>query len=289
MADLSIMTGTVSIVVPVFNGIRYLPAAIDSILCQTYDNLDIVLVDGGSTDGSRDWIHTVDDPRVRVQLMPAGTTAADNWTTASRAASGDYVKLLCQDDLLYPTAIEVQVADLEMHPPALFSVAQRDIVDIHGAILYGRRGCAGLRNGLIDGPTALRASYSHGTNIFGEPLAILFRREPFDAALSWDDQRPFLLDLELYTRMLLKGPIAVRRQAIGAFRVSSSSWSTRLVRSQTEQLRSWQREVEDLLQPRPNPVQRLRADLMRAEQMMLRRIAYRVLKLRKSFQTDTNG
>jgi len=288
VAHLLIMTGTVSIVVPVFNGIRYLPAAVDSILHQSYDDLDIVLVDGGSTDGSRDWIRTVEDRRIRIQLMPEGTTAADNWTTASRAAIGEYVKLLCQDDLLYPTAIELQVADLESHPEAHFSVAQRDIVDSRGRVLYARRGCARLRSGLIDGPTALRASYSHGTNIFGEPLAILFRREPFNTALSWDDERPFLLDLELYTRMLLDGPIAVRRQSIGAFRVSSSSWSTRLVRSQTEQLRSWQREVEGLLQPRPNLIQRQRADLMRAEQMMLRRLAYRVLKLRKSFQTDTS-
>ena len=283
------MNPTVSIVVPVFNGLPHLQEAVRSILAQTYTDLDVVLVDGGSTDGSREWIHTVDDPRVRAELMPHDTSAADNWTAASRAARGDYVKLLCQDDVLNPQAIEHQVADLEAHPEALFAVAQRDIVDVNGRMLYPRRGCAGLKTGLVDGTAALRSSYLHGTNIFGEPLAILFRRAPLDAALSWNDERPFLLDLELYTRVLMQGPIVVRRESIGAFRVSSSSWSTRLVRSQTGQLRSWQVEMEAALQPTPGAVERARAAWNLREQAVLRRVAYRVLKLRRSFQSTPTG
>lgn len=283
------MSPTVSIVIPVFNGLAHLKVAVNSILAQTYTDLDVVLVDGGSTDGSREWIHTVDDSRVRVELMPHGTTAANNWTAASRAARGDYVKLLCQDDVLHPTAIEHQVGDLEANPSAHFAVAQRDIVDVNGKMLYRSRGCAGLKGGLIDGQLALRASYAHGTNIFGEPLAVLFRRAPLDAVLSWNDERPFLLDLELYTRALSNGPIVVRRESVGAFRVSSSSWSTRLVKSQKEQLRSWQRELEHTLVPPPNTWQRAAAAFRLHEQMLMRRAAYRLLKLRGSFQSHPTG
>ena len=283
------MSPTVSIVIPVFNGLAHLKVAVNSILAQTYNDLDVVLVDGGSTDGSREWIHTVGDSRVRAELMPHGTTAANNWTAASRAARGDYVKLLCQDDVLYPQAIEHQLGDLEANPSAHFAVAQRDIVDVNGKMIYRGRGCAGLKSGLIDGQVALRASYAHGTNIFGEPLAILFRRSPLDAVLSWNDERPFLLDLELYTRALSNGPIVVRREAVGAFRVSSSSWSTRLVKSQKAQLRSWQRELELTMAPPPNTWQRAAAAFRLHEQMLMRRAAYRVLKLRGSFQSDPTG
>ena len=272
-----------------FNGLAHLKVAVNSILAQTYNDLDVVLVDGGSTDGSREWIHTVGDTRVRAELMPHGTTAANNWTAASRAARGAYVKLLCQDDVLYPQAIEHQVGDLEANPSAHFAVAQRDIVDVNGKMIYRRRGCAGLKSGLLDGQVALRASYAHGTNIFGEPLAILFRRSPLDAVLSWNDERPFLLDLELYSRALMNGPIVVRRASVGAFRVSSSSWSTRMIKSQKEQLRSWQRELEQTLQPPPSAIQRAKAALQLQEQMLLRRAAYRVLKLRGSFQSDPTG
>jgi len=282
------MAPIVSVVVPVFNGMAHLPQTVDSILHQTHADLDVVLVDGGSTDGSRDWISSVDDPRVRVELMPSGTSAADNWTAASLAAHGEFVKLLCQDDILNPQAIEHQVEDLLAHPSASFAVAQRDIVDANGRMLYPRRGCAGLPAGLVDGPTALRASYLHGTNIFGEPLVILFRRGPLEAALSWNDERPFILDLELYTRVLLQGPIVVRRESIGAFRVSSSSWSTRLMRSQTEQLRSWQHEVAGTLTPAPGTWQRARAEWAVRQQSILRRGAYRVLKLRGTFRSPAH-
>ena len=154
---------------------------------------------------------------------------------------------------------------------------------------YPRRGCAGLKNGLVAGQDALRTSYAHGTNIFGEPLAILFRRSPLDAVLSWNDERPFLLDLELYSRALMNGPIVVRRASVGAFRVSSSSWSTRMIKSQKEQLRSWQRELEQTLRPPPTTTQRAQAAFGLHQQMLLRQMAYRVLKLRGSFQSGPTG
>jgi glycosyltransferase involved in cell wall biosynthesis len=267
----------------------HLQEAVDSILAQTYSNLDVVLVDGGSTDGSREWIHGIDDPRVRAHSMPHGTTAADNWTAASREARGEYIKLMCQDDSLRPNAIEVQLEDLNQHPEALFAIGQRDIVDARSALIYPRRGCAGLPAGLVNGHVALKASYLNGTNIFGEPLAVLFRREPLNAALSWNDERPFLLDLELYTRVLQEGPIAVRRESVGAFRVSSSSWSTRLVKEQLEQISHWQAEVAEFLEPRPTALERARARVGLHKQMMLRRAAYRALKLRRAFRSAHDG
>ena len=289
LTDLVSMSPTVSVVVPVFNGMGLLAQSVDSILTQSHSNLDVVLVDGGSTDGSDDWIRSVDDPRVRTMHLPAGTSAAENWTAASRAAHGDYVKLLCQDDVLYPRAIELQLADLDANPHASFAVAQRDIIDVNNRIVFSRRGCAGLSAGSIEGPAALRTSYLHGTNIFGEPLAVLFRRFSLASVLPWNDERPFLLDLELYTRLLRSGPIVVRRESIGAFRVSSSSWSTRLVRTQQQQLRSWQSEVAESLNPAPPTHERARAALTLRAQMLLRRIAYRILKARGAFESPVSG
>ena len=275
------MAPLVSVVIPVFNGLPYLEQAVASVLQQTHADLEVVLVNGGSTDGSREWIHTVTDPRVSALEMPAGTTAAGNWTAASEAASGEYVKLLCQDDLLHPASLADQVADLENAPAAGMAVAQRDIVDARGRTLFQSRGLVGLRSGVVDGRDALLTSYRHGTNIFGEPVSVLFRADALRAALPWDEGRPFLLDLQLYQRVLLAAPIVVRRASVGAFRVSASSWSTRLVRAQTEQLRSWQREVEAIVPTTSRDRAVARAELTR--QSLLRRAAYRVAKLRGAF------
>jgi glycosyltransferase involved in cell wall biosynthesis len=281
LPDLPIMSPSVSVVIPIFNGLHHLDEALDSVLAQTHPDLEIVLVDGGSTDGSREWMHGLADPRIRVLEMPAGTTAAGNWTASCRAATGDYVKLLCQDDLLHPKAIEHQLADLTAHTSALMAVAQRDVIDARGSVLFHRWGCTGLAAGLVDGRSALLAAYLNGTNVFGEPVAILFRREALDAALPWNDDRPFLLDLELYSRILAKGPIVVRREAVGAFRVSDSSWSTRLVATQSAQMRDWQQEVEAQLSP--TKAQRIKARTSLHSRKLLRRVAYRALKTRGSF------
>lgn len=274
---------TVSVVVPVFNGMAHLAETVDSILAQTYRDLDIVLVDGGSSDGSREWIEGVDDPRVRTAQMPAGTGAAATWTASCAAARGEFVKLVCQDDLLQVDAIALQVDDLREHPEALMAVARRDVIDARGATLFHGWGCHGLSAGLVSGHDALIASYIRGTNIFGEPLAVLFRRRVIDDALPWNDDQPFILDLELYTRVMRSGPIVVRKTSIGAFRVSASSWSTRLVSQQIDQLRHWQEGVAATVDPSPTAAQRMRARLMLREQMLVRRLAYRILKLRGSF------
>jgi glycosyltransferase involved in cell wall biosynthesis len=121
-------TPLVSVVVPVFNGMPYLQAAYESIVNQTYQNIEIVFVDGGSSDASLEWLHDLDDPRASVAYLDKGTPAAGTWTAATAAARGDFIKLLCQDDLLYPRAVEAQVNDLTVNPGASVAVAQRDII-----------------------------------------------------------------------------------------------------------------------------------------------------------------
>jgi glycosyltransferase involved in cell wall biosynthesis len=262
------------VVVPVFNGMPYLQAAYESIVNQTYQNIEIVFVDGGSSDASLEWLHDLDDPRASVAYLDKGTPAAGTWTAATAAARGDFIKLLCQDDLLYPRAVEAQVNDLTVNPGASVAVAQRDIISASGRMLYRGRGLSRLPVGLVDAQRALRTVYLEGTNIFGEPHALLFRSSALLGAMPWTDDRPYLLDLDTYTRVL-EAPgclIVVRRESIGAFRVSTSSWSTRLVATQRQQLRIWQHEYEARHQPSRATMTRAAASLTMHNQ--LRRLAY---------------
>ena len=277
------MTDLVSVVVPVFNGLPHLTHLTDSILSQTHVNLDIVFVDGGSTDESVAFLETITDPRVRVLLNPDGAGAAQNWNVASEAAHGAYVKLVCQDDILHDEAIAKQLADLQGNPTAVMAIAQRDIIDAHGGMVYRGRGCAGLPSGVINGNRALRAAYLRGTNVFGEPVTVLFRREHLMQALDWDDTDPFTLDLTLYAKVARTGDVIVRRESIGAFRVSTSSWSTRLVGEQIRQFRRWQQAFASSLPTQPTALDRGRAMVGLHAQALLRRAAYRWLRIKGSF------
>ena len=101
---------------------------------------------------------------------------------------------------------------------------------------------------------------------------MLFRREALIPALPWSDARPLLLDLDLYTKVLTTWDLITQRVSIGSFRVSATSWSTRMARTQSRQLRAWQGEYAQICDP--NPVQRVQATLAVSVQTGLRRTAY---------------
>ncbi|MDO8307764.1 MAG: glycosyltransferase family A protein [Actinomycetota bacterium] len=276
----------VSVVVPVFNGMPHLPALTESLLAQDYPDLEIVFSEGGSTDASPEFLASLDDPRVRIVTQPPGTTAGGNWTASCQAASGELIKLACQDDLLKPGALTRQARLLLDHPTATMAVAQRDIVDAHGHVLYRGLGCGGLPSGKVPGSVAIRACYVQGTNVLGEPVAVLFRRDPLLASMPWDDTNPLVLDLTMYERVAALGDVVVDRTSIAAFRVSGSSWSTRLAKVQIEQFRRWQHDYAASLPGGPARWEHARASAGRHWHALRRRSAYRWLALKGSFGSE---
>jgi glycosyltransferase involved in cell wall biosynthesis len=252
----------------------------ESILGQTHTDLDIVFSEGGSTDSSPEYLASITDPRVRV-IRQEGTGAAGNWTNATEAAHAEFIKLVCQDDLLKPDAIAKQLADLTSNPQAVMAIAQRDIIDAKGQVLYPSRGCAGLVAGILTGTAVIKTCYLQGTNVLGEPVSVLFRTDPLKASLPWVDSNPLVLDLDMYAKVAEHGQIVVRKESVGAFRVSTSSWSTRLVKLQVGQYRRWQQEYA--AKNHPTKAEQCRATVGLRVQATLRRAAYRWLSLKGSF------
>jgi len=105
----------VSIVLPVHNGEKYLALAVESILSQTYENLEIIIVDDGSTDHSRDIVLSFSDPRISyVKQDHRGLVAALN--RGIDLATGEFIARMDADDISLPSRIEEQVAFLQEHP-----------------------------------------------------------------------------------------------------------------------------------------------------------------------------
>src|SRR5689334_21141299 len=101
----------VTVVVPVYNTLPYVADALESALAQTHRELDVVVVDDGSTDGSSGVVVELAarEPRIRVVRQPnAGLAAARNAGLA--AAAGEYVAFLDSDDLWLPEKLERQLA-----------------------------------------------------------------------------------------------------------------------------------------------------------------------------------
>lgn len=279
------MSSLASVVVPVFNGMPHLRDLVAALLAQEYPDLEIVFSDGGSTDGSLEYLKSIDDPRVRVMTIPAGSGAAANWTAVTEASRGEFIKLVCQDDLITPDAVSRQVAALQAAPTAVMVIAPRDIIDARGNILYAKRGCQGLTPGLHSGADVIHRCYVRGANIIGEPLTVLFRREPLLASMPWDDSNPLMLDVTQYAKVAPHGDVVVEAESAGAFRVSDSSWSTRLANVQREQFARWQRGYAASLPHPPGRLVRIRAWIGMEQQALLRRAAYRVLRIKGAFRS----
>ena len=106
---------TVSVIVPIYNVDRFLEATIHSILCQTYKNIEIILVDDGSKDCSGeicDLFLQNDNRIIVVHKKNGGLSDARN--TGLAVAQGKYIFFVDADDTIQPDLVEVAVAEMEL-------------------------------------------------------------------------------------------------------------------------------------------------------------------------------
>lgn len=272
-------TPTVSVVIPVHNGMPFLPETLASVLAQTRAADEIVIIENGSTDGTGAWLAAQSDPRLRVVVQESTVGPAANWTRAVEESTGDLVKLLCADDILEPGALREQSDALMAHPAAVLAASRRRIVDDNGATIAANRGLGPLR-GEVGGREAVLACVLRGQNLFGEPACVLFRRDALLKALPWDDSLPYVIDLDMYSRVLEHGSSVMLPASQARFRVSGSSWSANLSSVQREQVDGWVDRVVASGAVTLSPVQRVRARTMSRVQWMMRAVAFRVVALR---------
>ena len=232
----------VSVVVPVFNGLPYVVGTVDSILSQDYSNLELHIVDNGSTDGTSDWLRSLDEARVSIVFRASTQSPEENWSQVTKLARGEFTKLVCADDLLAKDALTRQVSALLKEPSVVMAASQRDVIDSTGRVLKRNHGLGGLR-GLVTGTDALRACLRAGTNLLGEPFSALFRTPALMAAMPWGGSSGYLTDLATYSRVIRNERLICLPGAIGSFRVSRGSWSVRIQQEQQSDFIQWREEV----------------------------------------------
>jgi glycosyltransferase involved in cell wall biosynthesis len=233
------MTPTVSVCVPAYNGAAFLAETLASVLEQTYGDFELVVIDDASNDATLDIARSLADDRIRVVVNDERIGAAANFARAISLARGRYVKLLCQDDTLYPECLRRQVTAMETggaHDVVLVG-CKRDIIDESGRVIYGSRGWRAAA-GVVDGAAAIRAMVRAGTNLIGEPSSTLCRKDVLDAAGGYARDQQYMIDLDAWVRMLDLGPLFYVPEPLCTFRVSRRSWSARLAREQARQARA---------------------------------------------------
>ena len=107
---------TLSVVVPVHNGARWLGETLSSILEQSFKDFEIILVDDASTDDLRFVLDSFTDPRLTVVHLPQNVGVAEARNQGMRRAAGKYIAFCDADDICISIRFEVQIAFMEQHP-----------------------------------------------------------------------------------------------------------------------------------------------------------------------------
>ena len=180
MRSQRIVPGRVSVIVPVYQGERYIVGAVRSALRQTYTNLEVLVVDDGSTDGTVSRLAGLEDPRLRVLAQAnQGTGAARDLALAQ--ACGEYIAFLDADDRWFPRKIETEVRTLQSSPsPIAIVYSWYYAVDDDGRLLNRSRPCT-LAGNVFE--TILRSATEIG---FLLPSVTLFHRQIFEEIGGFD-------------------------------------------------------------------------------------------------------
>jgi glycosyltransferase involved in cell wall biosynthesis/O-antigen/teichoic acid export membrane protein len=219
----------VSVIVPAYNSARYIRQAIESVLAQTYPALDIIVVDDGSTDATREIVSEF-EPRVRVlRQANAGAAAARN--LALKCATGDYVAFLDADDFWHPRKIEWQVRHLE--------TCQQCIAVYCNKVEY-RSAAEKLDWDLasdLPAPTVLSDETGNGGWVYCDLIrdsivhtsTIMVRREAIETVGMFETTLRKGQDLDYWLRLSRLGRIHKLRAVISAYRIHPESISYRIL------------------------------------------------------------
>ncbi|WP_238298313.1 glycosyltransferase, partial [Methylobacterium soli] len=210
---------TVSVLVKSYNHAPYVAQTIRSILDQSFQDFEIVVTDDASTDATAAILRGFDDPRLRLEVLPAnrGISGAMNATIAR--ARGRYLAILNSDDWALPGRLASQVAFLDANPDVSAVFGMPLAVDEGGAPTVPFNDFhAPLRLPDFSRRSWLRHFFFHG-NCLCAPTAMI-RRDAYEQVGAYDPRLTNYQDLDMWIRMLVAGRnIHVLDQELTAFRI----------------------------------------------------------------------
>jgi len=202
----------VSIVTPSFNQAPFLEQTLRSVLEQDYPNLEYIVIDGGSSDGSLEIIHKYADRLAYWQSQPdQGQTDAINQGFAR--ASGEILAWLNSDDLLLPGAVSVAVRALHEHPEAAMVYGDALLINAEGKTI-------GKFPAAQTDYRKLRRGYVHIPQ-----QASFFRADLWQQVAPLDVSFYFAMDYDLWVRLAALAPLVYVPELWAAFRLHGAGKS----------------------------------------------------------------
>jgi glycosyltransferase involved in cell wall biosynthesis len=203
------------VLMPVFQGMPYLPSAVSSVLDQTGVEFELWIRDDGSTDGSREYLRTLKDRRVKVTFGDTNLGLFKGLNELYKGSDAALVRVLCQDDLLLPGCLQRELSFFREHPEIGFGMVKHRTIDE-----------SGLETGLSDLgdlPEVLFPQLSVQQFLFhgclpGNLSTVSVRASWFQAAGGFDESYQVSADYALWSKLAPEVPFGVLHQHLVAVR-----------------------------------------------------------------------
>ena len=225
----------VSVVVPNYNHARFLRKRIDSVLHQTFQDFEVILLDDCSTDDSRSILSSyAGDPRVRIEFNDANSGSTfKQWNKGVRLARGEYVWIAESDDYADPRFLERLVAVLDADPQVAFvncrswRVDAGDRVDGYADSDLVKVNPTKWTNDFnTDGREECSNYFVYLCPVFNAS-SVLFRKSVYDKAGGADESLRFCGDWKLWAALALRGRIAHLGEPLNCYRVHDANATER--------------------------------------------------------------
>ncbi len=202
----------VSVIIPNYNYVSYVSEAIDSVLAQDYPNLEIIVVDDGSSDNSRSVIESYGGDVKGVFQQNQGVAATRNNGVA--ACNGEFVAFLDADDAWMPTKLSRQI---EKFADAHVGLVHVGVAEIDGSGAVVGENIAGREGKVAHDLLLLRPV------ILGGGSGVMIRRRIFDEIGGFDTRLSTSADWELYYRIASRCEVAFVPEALVRYRFHGSN------------------------------------------------------------------
>jgi glycosyltransferase involved in cell wall biosynthesis len=209
----------VSVCIPVYNGEKFLAKTISSVLSQTYKDMEILIVDNASTDGTPKIISGFKDERIRCVRNDSTISAAENWNRSVGLARGEYIALFHADDLYNPRIVEEEARVLDNRPDVGVVFSEAVMIDENDKQI----GYFGLPKDMrkldvITFKDLLVQLVRNNYNPMACPSAMA-RRSLYEKTLPYDGKSyRFVFDIDMYLKMAEIMNIAVIKEGLMGYR-----------------------------------------------------------------------
>ena len=232
------MASKISVCIPVYNGKSFLEESLDSVLSQTYADLQILIVDDGSTDGSVELIQEFAsrDSRIELHVNAHNLGLVGNWNKCIELASGEWVKFQFQDDTMKEDALE-KMLSLANDSKVRLVLTDREYVansksDNRTLRKYGKVKKLSYfipetRVVQPDEMCEIANVDLFQYNFLGEPILGLIRKDIFNSYGTFDELFKQLVDFEFWLRIAVNEPIGFINEKLHIFRLHGDSQTTK--------------------------------------------------------------